>query len=502
MKKIITLHRWLGTFFSFLFLIWFLSGIVMMYKSFPFLSTSQKRALQQSATTATLKAPSEVFPDYRNDTLHQLRINYQLQRPVYHLTSSNGTLVSRYGDTGQQLTTSSERAFLLAKEALKTTAKGSVTHLTALDQWIPRTRYLKHLPIYKVTFDSPDTPYVYISSVTGEILSHTTASDRMWAWLGAIPHWIYFKDIRIHNELWFQLIVWLSGLGFVMVLTGIVTGWVRFQKKPKKPFQRFKNKWYNLHYYFGLFFGIFITTWIFSGWMSMTPLSWTPSTGLSKAEFRTWQASAKTLASISPSTWNNLSVLCKQTPFKEIQLQLFQQKYYVSIGDANGQRLVALDNKTIPKLTQYVNTVKKFPSHHHIQSATLLDHYDDYYYSRHNSKSLPIIRVQTTSKIYYYIDPKTTQVVYKCAPKNRVQRWIYHGLHSLDFSFLAWNRPLWDIIMIFLLLGGTVVCATGSYLGIKFLKRKNKQQKHRKNKKKRKKSRNISKKQGQFKKFY
>jgi hypothetical protein len=36
----------------------------------------------------------------------------------------------------------------------------------------------------------------------------------------------------------------------------------------------------------------------------------------------------------------------------------------------------------------------------------------------------------------------------------RLNRWLYHGLHSLDFPFLYYRRPLWDIIVIALSLGG------------------------------------------------
>ena len=42
----------------------------------------------------------------------------------------------------------------------------------------------------------------------------------------------------------------------------------------------------------------------------------------------------------------------------------------------------------------------------------------------------------------------------------RLLRWLYQGLHSLDFPFLYFERPLWDIVVIVLSIGGTVVSAT------------------------------------------
>ena len=36
----------------------------------------------------------------------------------------------------------------------------------------------------------------------------------------------------------------------------------------------------------------------------------------------------------------------------------------------------------------------------------------------------------------------------------RLRRWLYQGLHSLDFPFLYYKRPLWDIVVIVLSIGG------------------------------------------------
>ena len=41
-----------------------------------------------------------------------------------------------------------------------------------------------------------------------------------------------------------------------------------------------------------------------------------------------------------------------------------------------------------------------------------------------------------------------------------LNRWLCHGLHSLDFPFLYYRRPLWDVVVILLSLGGTAVSVT------------------------------------------
>jgi hypothetical protein len=40
---------------------------------------------------------------------------------------------------------------------------------------------------------------------------------------------------------------------------------------------------------------------------------------------------------------------------------------------------------------------------------------------------------------------------------SRLNRWLYKGLHDLDFPFLAYRRPLWDITVIVLSGGGILL---------------------------------------------
>jgi hypothetical protein len=55
---------------------------------------------------------------------------------------------------------------------------------------------------------------------------------------------------------------------------------------------------------------------------------------------------------------------------------------------------------------------------------------------------------------------------------NWVNRWLYNGLHSLNFPWLYNYRPLWDIVVITLMLGGTALCVTSLVLAWRVLGRK------------------------------
>ena len=71
------------------------------------------------------------------------------------------------------------------------------------------------------------------------------------------------------------------------------------------------------------------------------------------------------------------------------------------------------------------------------------------------------------AQTWFYIDPEMSRVVATVHRLSRVERWLYSGLHDLDFAFWYDRRPLWDIGVITLLLGGLASSGIGLFLGIK-----------------------------------
>ncbi len=103
----------------------------------------------------------------------------------------------------------------------------------------------------------------------------------------------------------------------------------------------------------------------------------------------------------------------------------------------------------------------------------LLADYDAYYYSRGRQAPLPVLRVKFDDpmRTWVYIDPATSRTLASIHRFNRLERWLYNGLHSLDFGFWYDRRPLWDIGMIALCIGALASSAIGLYLGLKRLRR-------------------------------
>jgi hypothetical protein len=102
-----------------------------------------------------------------------------------------------------------------------------------------------------------------------------------------------------------------------------------------------------------------------------------------------------------------------------------------------------------------------------------IDRYDRYYRDRRRREPLPVmlVRLNDAEQSRYYVDPKTARVVGSYRSRDWMSRWLYHGLHSLDFPWLYDYRPLWDIVVIAFMLGGTALCVTSLVLAWRVLGR-------------------------------
>jgi len=100
--------------------------------------------------------------------------------------------------------------------------------------------------------------------------------------------------------------------------------------------------------------------------------------------------------------------------------------------------------------------------------AARLDAYDAYYYGRGDTRPpLPVVRVRFADPLqtWFYIDPADLRVVRSEQRYSRLERWLFNGLHSPDFAFWYDRRPLWDIGLIALSLGGLASSGIGLWVG-------------------------------------
>ena len=85
-----------------------------------------------------------------------------------------------------------------------------------------------------------------------------------------------------------------------------------------------------------------------------------------------------------------------------------------------------------------------------VADVAWLTDYDSYYYDRGDELPLPVVRARYNDAVVTWLvrGPEPGPPVRREERSSRVNRWLYHGLHSLDFPFLYYRRPLWDIVMI------------------------------------------------------
>ena len=83
-----------------------------------------------------------------------------------------------------------------------------------------------------------------------------------------------------------------------------------------------------------------------------------------------------------------------------------------------------------------------------LADAVRLDEYDAYYYGRGAGRPpLPAVRVRFADpmRTWIYVDATTARIVHTVNRYGRLERWLFNGLHSLDFAFWYDRRPLWDV---------------------------------------------------------
>ena len=204
-------------------------------------------------------------------------------RPAYRF-GGGGESTTVFADTGELLVdidAAQAQSIAAAFVRLPENRLHHVARLTQPDQW---SLTIRQGPMHKFTVDDEAGTQVYVSERNADVTVLTTRGSRALAWVGAIPHFLYFAPLRLNQPLWRQVVLWTSGIGIVLALLGIVLGIV--QLRITRPFSLARlgsyfpySGWMRWHYVTGLVFGVFTLTFVFSGWLSMEPWGWATSAG-------------------------------------------------------------------------------------------------------------------------------------------------------------------------------------------------------------------------------
>lgn len=452
-RVLVYTHRWLGIALGILFVGWFASGIVMVYARLPELDPVERLARLPALVPATVR----VAPP----AAERLSITSLEGRPVFRVTAGGRTthLFADTGDPVPKVDADQARriagAFLGGHVAVRYDAR-----LTDADQWTFAVR--GRMPLHRIAVDDAARTRLYVTEESGDVVMKTTASGRRWGYAGAVLHWLYFAPLRRHAGVWHSLLVWSSIAGTVLCAAGLARGLWRFapwRGYRQCPPDASSMRW---HHYAGLIFGAAAAAWIFSGLLSMNPWGWHPGTAPLREQRERVAALPGPIAVRADQLRSAVAAFAPRLP-KEVEVVTFHGRYYAAAAGG----VVALDAPQFGAQEQIapdliVGAASLAMPGVPIDGMRWMDDYDAYYYDRSRRLSLPVLRVRyaDSQATWLYFDPRRGTIARKEERLTRVNRWLYHGLHSLDFPFLYYRRPLWDLVVIVLSVGGLILSAT------------------------------------------
>ena len=509
-KLLIYSHRWLGIVVGLVFAAWCVSGIVLMYYGVPHLTAGERLMRLPVLDLSTVRvSPSDAAARLKEPP-RRLRISMHGDRPVYRFNTGRvfGRWTLIYADTGEPVAP-------LDRDAALSWLKAYVPeqHTLRYDAYLQRpdtfTRLpamQTHFPLHRVALDDAAGTEYYVSERSGEAVMKSDRRTRLLGLFGYITHTFFFFR---QKSWWSALLQWASWIGLLMCVTGAVVGVWRYGLSPRFRHKRIPSHspytgWMKWHHYAGLIFGVFTITWVFSGLVSLDIIPGIRESRYSPQQIAEGARSVQgegAIVDLSSLTVENLktaaSTVSRSFAPKELELLQFGREPYLIAyrpptpetvdgwSSRSGMDFITPTPDGEHVLVSPVHPDRTFPRFDDdtmmkvardampgvaIRDAAWLNEYDDYYYKTVSSfdlglprmaKTLPVLRVryEDAAQTWLYLTPSPGQIL-KVESLDRANRWGYYGLHAFDFAFLYRYRPLWDIVVIALLVGVGVSSVT------------------------------------------
>jgi hypothetical protein len=349
---------------------------------------------------------------------------------------------------------------------------------------------------------------VYVASGTGEIVLKTDRSSRFWGYAGPVMHWFYFRPLRVKSELWYNLIVYGSVIGCMLCVMGLVIGVYRYSLSRVRagmsatPYPG----WLGWHHYAGLIFGVITFTWLFSGLLSMEPWGISADAAPRRAQVVAIRGDGVDAArfAIAPQQviemLRHASNLAADTELtrrahgldresdrpqqgifgspKEIELIQFMDVPFYRVQDQEAHTLLLTadhgpavkEGFTESELNAAASAAMPGAR---VQDAVWLTQYDGYYYDRAGERPLPVLRVKyaDADESWLYLSARDGGLLLRETASGRRVRWLYHGLHSLDFPGFYQAGWIWYAAVLTLCVGGLLLSMTSVIVGWRFLRK-------------------------------
>ncbi|WP_264047358.1 PepSY domain-containing protein [Methylobacterium flocculans] len=377
--------------------------------------------------------------------------------PVYQVTTRDGARHVVSAETGAVL------GDIDAGEARAPFGPGATVRAVIRDQWTVRDRYDPLRPFHVVALGDAAGTELYVSARTGTVVLDTTRRERLWNWLGAIPHWFYPTPLRARADLWRGIVLWVSGVAVAGAVSGLVLGIWRLRLR--RPYAGGVTPYRGLarwHHLFGVVGGVSLVSFAASGWLSMNPNHWF-SPRMPPAEMR--DAYAGPAAAPDGEPWGAL----RRPGIVEVRIARVGGRPVRVGADAKAARVVVAP----PTRAAVLAAAGAALPEARLAGAETLTAYDAYWYPHHDTRPLPVLRLRfdDPAATWLHVDPESGALLDRLDASGRLQRWLFEAPHRLDFAILFQARPAWDLVMWLLNGLGAGIALTGVVLGWRRLRR-------------------------------
>lgn len=480
------LHRWTGIAACLLMLLWFGSGMVMLFVGYPKLTPWERLANMpqlQAAGCCVFPGQLPIPGDAASLALTSLA-----GRPVYRMQTGNGSVHLFDARSGKAIDTASPTLALASARAFAPGASAQYLGLVAEDRWTHSRALDVHRPLHQVQLDDAAQTLLYLSSGTGEVVLDAPRSQRLWNVVGAWLHWVYPLRNHSTDPVWSWIVIIASAVATLTALTGTLAGiwrWRfthRYKSGARTPYREW---WMHWHHLLGLLFAAVVCTWIFSGLMSMNPLHIFDAQG-QKPDLAAWRGGNPGQQRLAAAPAQALQLLQAQG-FRAAGLEwrvLAGQPYLLARDAADRTRLVVMEHGTLQVREHFaqatlLQAASRLMPGVAAQGGWLHD-WDAYYYARAPEammgameRRLPVLRLRFADQqeTWVYLDPATGDVALSVDRRQRMGRWLFSFLHSWDVPPLLRAGPWREALLILLSLGGAALSGTGVVIGWRRLRK-------------------------------
>jgi hypothetical protein len=220
------------------------------------------------------------------------------------------------------------------------------------------------------------------------------------------------------------------------------------------------------HHVAGLFGGIALTLWIFSGWLSVDPFRlFLGGSGLQARDVAAYDGAASL-----PAMDIERLAAASGAGAKRVEIRWAAGRPWVTAQGGGAEERV-LDATTLEPARMdepaLLAAASKLLPGAALADVEVLTAPDAYWYELASLPRLPVLRLRfdDAARTWVHLDPTTGRLLGSLDRRGRAYRWFYDLCHKWDLNVLMLNRPAWDLLLWVLSLVGIVTSVSGIYVG-------------------------------------